>query len=210
MAARAREQRTGELGGRMAEELASCGPSGSCCGGCGGASSVQCLICLRRGVRPAPTFCGPACYREHWKSHRRSGADERSPSSSPELKPSSPLSQPSPPSHAFVPIHSAPPASASPLHQPMDSKHLQPQVPSGHTRHLSRGSISWGNGYWQGAPGTCHPTQWYPDGKWGPVPGVVSFPRVVAQEQVVGPVAGWNGYGPSRYVDPHFKYWGNY
>ncbi|CAD7703741.1 unnamed protein product, partial [Ostreobium quekettii] len=63
----------------MAED-ASPSESGACAM-CSAESSVQCLICLRRGARPAPTFCGSACYREHWKTHRGGGGDGMSPSS---------------------------------------------------------------------------------------------------------------------------------
>lgn len=42
----------------------------STCSLCACPASLQCLICLKRGIRPAPSFCGVACYREHWASHR--------------------------------------------------------------------------------------------------------------------------------------------
>lgn len=37
---------------------------------CGSPAKMECLICARVGVKPAPTFCCPECYKEHWKSHR--------------------------------------------------------------------------------------------------------------------------------------------
>lgn len=185
----------------MQEDTASLA-SGSCAV-CSHAATLQCLICLKRGVRPAPTFCGPNCYRDHWMSHKRCMVDGTSPSSSPELRPPTPKSQPPPEVFASSP-------STAPVPLPLHPKLQRPQVPTSiHIRHGSRGAVGW-NGFWQASQGTCHPTPLYQD-KWGgqgPHPGLAPFPRALPHEQVVGPTAGWGSYGPSRWCDPPYKYWG--
>lgn len=187
----------------MQEDTAS--PASSSCAVCCHPARLQCLICLKRGLRPAPTFCGPHCYREHWKSHRKCSLDASSPSSSPELKP------PTPEAQLSLPVFTSAP-STMPMLSLADIKPPQAQVPTGlHARHGSRSSVGW-NTFRQASPGTCHPTQWYQD-KWGAqgmLPGMAPFSRALPQEQVGGPTAGWGATGPSHWGDPQYKYWGTY
>lgn len=177
--------------------------SSSGCALCPQAATLQCLICLKAGVRPAPTFCGAACYREHWRSHKCGGGERPSPSSSPELKPPTSTSQPPPPVNPAIPSHLGVPP-------PPEPKRPRPQVP-GHSRSGSAGAVVWGSSFWP--QNGCNPHEWYDHTKWGlprAHPGMGAFPRALPPEQVVGPTPGWSGYNPSRWGSPPYRYWGNY
>lgn len=41
-----------------------------CCD-CGNPAKMECLLCLKMGIKPAPTFCSQECYKGHWKIHNQ-------------------------------------------------------------------------------------------------------------------------------------------